>query len=158
MCAWARRCRHILFFWKNISIWHQNVCYSDVIDRKNDVTTTHILISDRNIFSKKKYVPTSPRSGGHVGERNLFLSAIRWSNRRSQSACVKSTKIWRNLEKLRHCNTYSDLRSKYFFKKKYVSTSFSPCAHFGQRNLFLDHIRWSNRIKWQMPFFRVFER
>ena len=59
-------------------------CHPHPAAKKNDVTLTHILISDRNIFSKKKYVSTSPRPGGHVGERNLFLSAIRRSNRRSQ--------------------------------------------------------------------------
>ena len=32
--------------------------------------------SDRNIFSKKKYVAISPRSGAYVGERNLLLSVI----------------------------------------------------------------------------------
>ena len=57
-----------------------------------DITITHILISDRNIFSKKKYVLTSPRPGGHGSERNLFIRAIRRSNRRSQSAYVKITK------------------------------------------------------------------
>ena len=51
-------------------------------------------------------------------------------------------------KKLRHCNTYSDLRSKYFFKKKYVSTSPRPGAHVGERNLFISRIRRSNRIKW----------
>ena len=45
------------------------------------VTETHILVSDRNIFSKKKYVSISPNAGAHVGERNLLLSAIRWSYR-----------------------------------------------------------------------------
>ena len=43
------------------------------------VTETHISPSDRNIFSKKKYVAISPRSGAYVGERNLLLSAIRRS-------------------------------------------------------------------------------
>ena len=45
----------------------------------NDVIVTHIMVSDRNIFFKKKYVAISPRSGAHVGERNLLLSAIRRS-------------------------------------------------------------------------------
>ena len=40
------------------------------------VTETHISPSDRNIFSKKKYVAISPRSGAYVGERNLLLSVI----------------------------------------------------------------------------------
>ena len=43
------------------------------------VTETHISPSDRNIFSKKKYVAISSRSGVYVGERNLLLSAIRRS-------------------------------------------------------------------------------
>ena len=46
-----------------------------------DITITHILISDRNIFSKQKYVSTSPSPGAHFGERNLCLSRIRRSNR-----------------------------------------------------------------------------
>ena len=46
-----------------------------------DITITHILTSDRNIFSKKKYVSTSPSPCAHFGERNLFLSRIRRSNR-----------------------------------------------------------------------------
>ena len=125
------------------------MCYSGVIDqKKNDVTLTHILISDRNIFSKKKYMSTSPRPGGHVGERNLFLSAIRRSNRRSQSACVKSTKNWRNLEKSYVTVTHILISDRNIFsKKKYVSTSPRPGAHVCERNLFLSRIRRSNRIK-----------
>ena len=89
MSAWSRRCRHILFFWKHISIWDQNVCYIDV-----------------------------------------------------------------TFDVFHHYNTHSDLRSKYLFKKKYMSTSPSPGVHFGERNLFLSRIRRSNRIKSQVrPFF-----
>ena len=43
------------------------------------VTERHISPSDRNIFSKQKYVAISPRSGAYAGERNLLLSAIRRS-------------------------------------------------------------------------------
>jgi len=50
-----------------------------VMTSYNDVIVTHIMVSDRNIFSKKKYVAISPRSGAHDAERNLLLSAIRWS-------------------------------------------------------------------------------
>ena len=45
------------------------------------VTEKHILVSDRNIFSKKKYAAVSLWAGGHVSERNLLLSAIRRSYR-----------------------------------------------------------------------------
>ena len=39
---------------------------------------------------------------------------------------------------LRHCNTYSDIGSKYFFqKKKYVAISPRSGAHAGERNLLL---------------------
>ena len=67
---------------------------------ENDVTVTHILISDRNIFFKKKYVAISPRSGEHVGERNLFLSAIRRSYRRSKLACLTTSAKMRFLLKV----------------------------------------------------------
>ena len=50
----------------------------------------HIFLYQIEIFVRKKYVSISPRSGAHVGERNLFLSAIRRSYRRPKSACVKS--------------------------------------------------------------------
>ena len=46
-----------------------------------DITVTHILTSDRNIFSNQKYVSTSPSPCAHFGERSLFLSCIRRSNR-----------------------------------------------------------------------------
>ena len=46
------------------------------------VTEIHISPSDRNIFSKKKYVAISFRSGAYAGERNLLLSVI---NRRLKS-------------------------------------------------------------------------
>ena len=39
------------------------------------VIVTHIPVSDRNVFSKKRYVAISPSAGAHVGERNLLLSA-----------------------------------------------------------------------------------
>ena len=51
----------------------------------------------------------------------------------------QSTKTWH------HCNTYSDIRSKYFFKKKYVAISPRSGAHVGERNLFLSAIRRSYR-------------
>ena len=51
---------------------------------QNDVIVTQILVSDRNIFFEKKYASISTRSGAHASERNLFLSAIRRSNRRSK--------------------------------------------------------------------------
>ena len=66
--------------------------------------------------------------------------------------CAKVTSFF---DLWHHYNTHSDLRSKFFFKKKYVSTSPSPCAHFGERNLFLSHIRRSNRIKRQVRSFFV---
>ena len=31
MCVWSSRCRQILFFRKNISIWYLNMCYNDAI-------------------------------------------------------------------------------------------------------------------------------
>ena len=65
-----------------------------------DVAVTHILISDRNIFSKQKYVSISFRSGAHVGERNLFLSAIRRSYRRPKLACLTTSAKMRLLLKV----------------------------------------------------------
>ena len=52
--------------------------FSGGMTSKNDFTITHVLVSDQNIF-QKKYVAMSSRSGAHVGERNLLLSAIRRS-------------------------------------------------------------------------------
>ena len=57
-------------------------------EHQHGVILTHILVSYRNNF-QKKCVSISPRSGAHVGERNLFLSAIRRTYRRPKSACVK---------------------------------------------------------------------
>ena len=39
-----------------------------------------------------------------------------------------------------------------------MSTFPSPCAHFGERNLFLSRIRRSNRIKRQVPQFFVTQK
>ena len=39
-----------------------------------------------------------------------------------------------------------------------MATSPRSGTHFGERNLFLSHIRRSNRIKWQSGIFRVTER
>ena len=83
-CGTWWRTRRLLFFWKKSGSlgtfwdfrWYQSTkwrhynTFSDII----------------SIFSKKKYVFISPRSGAHVGERNLFLSAIRRSYRRSKFA------------------------------------------------------------------------
>ena len=63
----------------------------DIRAPKNDFIVTHILISDRNIFFKDKYAAISFRSGAHVGERNLFLSVIRRSYRRSKLACLTAS-------------------------------------------------------------------
>ena len=53
--------------------------YNDIIrlchSSKNGVIVTHNPVSARHIFSKKKYVAISPRSGAYDGERNLPLSA-----------------------------------------------------------------------------------
>ena len=46
------------------------------------VIEIHVLVSDRNIFSKKrKYMAISARAGEHVGELIFLLSAIRRSYR-----------------------------------------------------------------------------
>ena len=74
-------------------------------------------------FFEKKYVSTSPSPCAHFGERNLFLSAIRRSNRRSQSACVKSTKNWRNLEKITSLYHIFWSQIEIFFQNK------SMCRH-----------------------------
>ena len=39
----------------------------------NGVIVTHIMVSDRFCFTKKKRVAISPRAGAHVGQRNLWL-------------------------------------------------------------------------------------
>ena len=66
---------NIIFFEKNGSLgtFLRFPVTSD--NPPKDVAVTHLLISDRNIFSKQKYLSVSFRSGAHVGERNLFLSA-----------------------------------------------------------------------------------
>ena len=122
---------------------------------KNGGTWRLIRLLRRMRLINKFLSPKCAHGLGDVGERNLFLSAIRRSNRRSRLACVKSTKTDVTSKKIRHCNIYSDLRSKYFFKKKYVSTSPSPGAHFGERNLFLSRIWRSNRIESQVRSFFV---
>ena len=92
MCACSWKYRHILFFEKNISIRWRNVCFSDIISKtkhveknisQNGVIETHISPSDRNIFSKKKYVAISPWAGAHNNFWNFLLSAIRRSNRQN---------------------------------------------------------------------------
>ena len=67
---------------------------SQKIAPKNGVIETHIPPSDRNIFSKQKYVATSSRPGAHVSEMNLLLSAIRRSYRQNTAVLV-GIKFWR---------------------------------------------------------------
>ena len=63
--------------------WHHCKTFSDIRSK---------------YFFEKKYVLISPRSGAHVGERSLFLSAIRRSYRRSKLAYLtKKRKLWRHL-------------------------------------------------------------
>ena len=69
------------FFLEKIFRSEIRICVTVASFSIYDITITHFLISDRNIFSKKKYVSTSPSSGAHFDERNLFLSRIRRSNR-----------------------------------------------------------------------------
>ena len=69
------------FFFEKIFRSEIRKCVIVISYIENDATVTHILISDRNIFFKKKNVSTSPRPGAHFGERSLFLSHIRRSNR-----------------------------------------------------------------------------
>ena len=82
-----------------------------------------------------------------------FLFKIRW-NRRQLFFFWKilrsggSFRVFRwchTFEKWRHSNTYSDIRSKYFFEKKYVSITPWSRAHVGERNKFLSAIRRSYR-------------
>ena len=70
--------------------WHHYFNVSKTNSTKNDATETHISPSDRNIFSKKKYVAISSWAGAHVGERNLLLMAI-WRSYRQK--CVISVGI-----------------------------------------------------------------
>ena len=157
MCACSWRYRHIHFFRKNISIRWRNMCFNGVIwtwrtqnSAQSDVIETHIPPSDRNIFSKKKYVAISPWAGAHVGERNLLLSSIRRSYR--QNNAILCGILGSSGPKWRHWNTYSSIGSKYFFSKKSTGRyAISPSpwagAHVGERNLLLSAIWRSYRQK-----------
>ena len=68
------------FFFEKIFRSEIRMCVKVTSFSIYDITITHILTSDRNIFFKKKYVSTSRKSDAHFGERNLFLSHIRRSN------------------------------------------------------------------------------
>ena len=70
----ATKTRSLLVECSTVLQWHQS--FMPYLKKKYAIAT-HILISDRNIFSKRTCVAISLRPGAHVGERNLLLSAIR---------------------------------------------------------------------------------
>ena len=94
------------------------MCYSDVIFsrlRQFLVLFTH-ADCDRRLLRRmalrnKFLSPTCPPGLGDVDTYFFFEKIFRSEIR----MCVEVTSFF---EQLRHYNTHSDLRSKYFFKKK----------------------------------------
>ena len=66
------------------------VCVRILFDMKIDARHCNAYSgTGSKFFSKKKYTAISQRAGAHVGERILFLSAIRRSYRQNSAVCVR---------------------------------------------------------------------
>ena len=128
---------------------YQNICYNGILifcqSSGNGAIVMYIMVPDRNVASKNKYLAISPRPGAHVGERNLLLSAIRRGYRQIRPFS-SGIYCWCHVGAgiiVTHIPV-SD-RNTFFEKKVRGDISPSACEHVGERNLLLSAIRRSYR-------------